>query len=106
MFNLNFTKEGNQPKPMVVNIVFTMLELVCIAVYMAFGLESIVDAIGSFDVVGMYDDVNIAIWCLSIVVLIYSVFFLSVKSLRTPYVKNIALSNLAWVAFNIVGLIG
>lgn len=99
-------KEGRiQPKIWLVNLIFSLLEIVCIIVYGIFGFNAIIDALGSFDFNGMFSDVNIAIWVLSGTVFLYSLIFLIFKKLRTRYVKGVAICNLVWVAFNICGLV-
>ena len=103
MFSL--TNEENRPKAWLVNVVFTLLEVVSLVIYGTVGAKMLYKAFTRFDFEGMFRSVEVAIWTLSVVVLVYSVFFLCFKNLRTPYVKGVAVWNLIWVAFNIYELL-
>ena len=108
MSNSNLTNGANVPKqkPWLVNLSFTLLELISIVCYLIFGFNAIIENLLDFDIEGMFEDVFTAILVLTIVVFIYSIIFLSIKKLRTSYVKKTVIWNFIWIAFNIYGLIG
>jgi hypothetical protein len=108
MSNSNLTNEVNVPKqkPWLVNLSFTLLELISIVCYLIFGFNAIIDNLLDFDIEGMFEDVFAAILVLTIVVFVYSTIFISVKKLRTSYVKFAVIWNFIWIGFNIYGLIG
>lgn len=89
-----------------VNFVFGLIEFITVACYLIFGVGAVIESFMEFDFVGMFEDVFVAILTLTIITFIYSVIFISIKSLRTPLVKRTVIWNFIWIAFNIYGMIG
>lgn len=89
-----------------VNFVFGLIEFVAVVCYLVFGFGAVIENIEDLDVAGMYEDVLGAILALTIIVFVYSIIFISIKKLRTPFIKKAVIWNFIWIAFNIYGMIG
>lgn len=89
-----------------VNFIFGLIEFVAVVCYLVFGIGAVIESIMELDFVGMYEDVLGAILALTIVTFVYSIVFISIKKLRTPFVKKTVIWNFIWIAFNIYGMIG
>ncbi len=88
------------------NVIANIIELIIVILYLIIGGNSIINNATSGYIAGMFREVGLAIFCLTLAILALAIVCLIVKSMRTKHTRRMAIWNIIWCISNFYFLFG